>query len=212
VGGGMIRGLAIQTKLFHKNKLHNLKKGFSLVGFSEETKKRRKRFELKRNLSKITYSESEKPLADVIRDHEQRLHQHFLERNQQWHTQMFEDYVGGFWYGNVDYKVKPGEYCELFNDEFKERVRAFWAYRCFECGEPQNGTKLSIHHIHYNKKMCCDGSPRDVIPLCASCHAKTNNKREYWEKHFTELLYMNHPKGKCFFTKEEMGQYCGEGL
>jgi hypothetical protein len=100
-------------------------------------------------------------------------------------------------------------YCEKFNPDFKERTRAYWGYICFECGTAQNGKRLAVHHIHYDKKMCCNGSPRDVVPLCQSCHAKTNDNREYWEDHFTYLLYAWCPDGKCYFTKEEMIAYKG---
>jgi hypothetical protein len=113
---------------------------------------------------------------------------------------------GGFWYGSVIYHEYP-QYCEKFNNEFKERVRAYRSYCCFECGTPQNGKLLSVHHVHYDKKMCCNGSPHDVVPLCTSCHTKTNTNRDYWEDHFTELIYAYDPEGKCFFTKEEMLAY-----
>ena len=116
---------------------------------------------------------------------------------------------GGIWYGNATYYDNP-QYCEKFNAEFKERVRAFRGYICLGCGKPQdviNDKKLSIHHVHYDKKMCCNGSPHDVVPLCTSCHTKTNCDRDYWEDHFTEMIYANDPTGKCFFTKEEMKEY-----
>jgi hypothetical protein len=119
---------------------------------------------------------------------------------------ILERRYGGIWYGNITYYDGP-QYCEKFNGEFKERVRAFRGYICFECGEIQNNKKLSIHHVHYDKKMCCNGSPQDVVPLCTSCHTKTNHNREYWEDHFTEMIYENDPTGKCFFTKEEMKEY-----
>lgn len=117
--------------------------------------------------------------------------------------QFIESLYGGFWYGNVRHYDTP-QYCEKFNKEFKERVRAFWNYQCFECGDPQNGKTLHIHHVHYDKKMCCNGSPQDVVPLCQACHNKTLSDRDYWEDHFVELLYAWNPEGKCFFTKEEM--------
>ncbi|MDD3019879.1 MAG: NUMOD3 domain-containing DNA-binding protein [Alphaproteobacteria bacterium] len=116
---------------------------------------------------------------------------------------------GGFWYGAVTYPDPP-KYCEKFTLDFRERVRAFWDYQCFECGTQSNS--LCVHHIHYDKKMCCNGSPRDVVPLCASCHAKTNYNRDYWENYFTELLYMYCPGGKCFFTNKEMQQYTTDSL
>jgi hypothetical protein len=115
---------------------------------------------------------------------------------------MSESGIGGFWYGNIRYYDNP--YCEKWTAELRERVRAYFNYTCFECGTPQNGRKLNVHHIHYNKKTCCDGSPHDMVPLCPECHTKTNFNRDYWEDHFVELLYAGNPEGKCFFTREEM--------
>lgn len=108
------------------------------------------------------------------------------------------------WYGCVTYYDVP-KYCEKFNANFKERVRAYWGYKCVECGTPQNRRSLCVHHVHYDKKMCCNGSPRDVVPLCLPCHIKSNFNRDYWEDHFTEIIYSLDPiEGKCFFTKKEM--------
>jgi 5-methylcytosine-specific restriction endonuclease McrA len=112
------------------------------------------------------------------------------------------------WQGGASFEP----YCLKFNNGFKRRVRAYWGDLCFECGTPgwANFTKkgklrkLIVHHIHYDKKMCCNGSPRDVILLCQSCHSKTNHDRDFWEKYFTELLYLYSPEGKCFFTEDEM--------
>jgi hypothetical protein len=47
---------------------------------------------------------------------------------------ILERRYGGIWYGNVTYYDNP-QYCEKFNSEFKERVRAFREYVCFECGQ-----------------------------------------------------------------------------
>jgi hypothetical protein len=111
--------------------------------------------------------------------------------------------IGGFWYGNVRYPDPP-QYCEKFNRNLKNRVRAYFGYKCFECGVSPTTSDLDVHHIHYNKKTCCDGSPHDMIPLCRSCHMKTNADRDYWERRYTMLLYLNNPAGKCYFTFDEM--------
>ncbi|MFA7304843.1 MAG: NUMOD3 domain-containing DNA-binding protein [Methanoregula sp.] len=106
------------------------------------------------------------------------------------------------WYGCVKYYHGP-QYCEKWTTELRERVRSFFGYCCVECGAPQNGKKLHIHHVWYNKRLCCDDTPRSLVPLCVSCHSKTNTNRDYWSKHFQEMIdtYYN---GKCWFTKEEM--------
>jgi hypothetical protein len=94
-------------------------------------------------------------------------------------------------------------YCPKFNKEFKERVRAFFGYVCPECGTPQNGSKLHVHHVNFNKMSCCDDTIPLFVPLCNSCHTATNFNREYWEEYFTEMID-GYYQGKCYFTKEEM--------
>jgi hypothetical protein len=121
---------------------------------------------------------------------------------------LVESRVGGFWYGNVRYD-EP-KYCELWTDEFRERVRIFFSYQCVECGTPQNGVRFGVHHVHYDKKTCCKKGEmvgdRKFVPLCRSCHAKTNTNRPYWERHFTALID-DYYGGKCYFSQEEMEQF-----
>lgn len=97
-------------------------------------------------------------------------------------------------------------YCFKFNNEFKERVRAFFSYQCLECGTPQNGTKLGIHHVNFNKQTCCDDSIPLFVPLCQSCHAKTSSanktSRDHWRKYFINVI-ITYYNGKCYFTKDE---------
>ena len=88
------------------------------------------------------------------------------------------------WKGGLSY----GKYCSKFNNEFKERVRKFFDYKCQSCGSPENGRKLSVHHVNYDKRVCCnDGIPL-FIPLCQKCHLKTNHNRDYWEETLTNYV------------------------
>ena len=95
------------------------------------------------------------------------------------------------WLGGVSFEP----YCPKFNNEFKERVRAFWNRECGLCGlsEQDNGRKLSVHHVNYEKMVCCDDTPPLFIPLCSSCHAITNHNRRGWEHVLTEyiMIYFN---------------------
>ena len=123
-----------------------------------------------------------------------------------------ESAIGGIWYGNVRYYLKGPQYCEKWNNDLKERVRTFFNYRCVECGTPQNGIALHVHHVWYNKSACCDSTPRSLVPLCVSCHSKTSGKSEenrmYWSNHFQEIIDTYYC-GKCYFTKEEMQLWSG---
>ena len=106
------------------------------------------------------------------------------------------------WKGGISFEP----YCVKFNREFKERVRAFFEYQCVECGTYQKKPKLAVHHVTFNKKACCDNSIPLFVPLCKSCHSKTQFNRPFWEYWFTEMV--NHLySGKCYFSKEEMIAY-----
>ena len=106
------------------------------------------------------------------------------------------------WNGGISFDP----YCPKFNNEFKERVRAWFNYQCIECGTPQNGVKLGVHHVAYNKESCCDSSSPLFVPLCRSCHAKTSvaNKitREMWMQHFTDIINTYY-LGRTYFTVKE---------
>lgn len=91
-------------------------------------------------------------------------------------------------------------YCSLFNEEFKERVREFFDRKCVLCGTPENGRKLCVHHVNYNKDTCCDNSKPLFVSLCTSCHAKTNFDREYYKNFFTKLIVEKY-NGECFTKK-----------
>ncbi len=93
-------------------------------------------------------------------------------------------------------------YCELFNDEFKERVREFWGYKCGISGKHQNEEKrkLAVHHINYNKQTCCTKDTPLFIPLSHSWHSKTNYNRKYWEEILTNYI-MIYFDGECYLPK-----------
>lgn len=107
------------------------------------------------------------------------------------------------WRGGVSFEP----YCPKFNNEFKERVRAFFGYRCAKCGKTQeeSGRALYVHHVTYNKDTCCDASIPLFVPLCIGCHTQTNHNREYWQLHFTELIYLQYG-GKCYYSQDEYAQ------
>lgn len=102
------------------------------------------------------------------------------------------------WKGGI--KFEP--YCHLFNEEFKERVRDFWGRKCGICGtsEIQNNQRLSVHHVNYDKKVCCNTTKPLFIPLCKTCHSKTNHNREYWEECLSNFI-MIWFSGDCYLEK-----------
>jgi hypothetical protein len=105
------------------------------------------------------------------------------------------------WKGGISYLP----YCQKFNKEFKERIRAFFDYKCVECGKSQeeNGMALSCHHVNYDKMVCCNDKKPLFVALCHSHNVKVNTNRAFWEDWFTEIINEFYG-GKCYFTKEEM--------
>jgi hypothetical protein len=71
-------------------------------------------------------------------------------------------------------------YCYKFNNELKEHIRDKFGRRCVVCGQPENGRKLAVHHIDYNKLQGCKGKTWALVTLCNSCHNKSNHNRSYW--------------------------------
>ena len=84
------------------------------------------------------------------------------------------------WKGGISFEP----YCSKFNNQLKERIRNRDNRTCQCCGIKENGTKLSIHHIHYDKENCYP----DLITVCRSCNTKANTNREYWEKYYMDIL------------------------
>jgi hypothetical protein len=105
------------------------------------------------------------------------------------------------WNGGISFEP----YCEKFNFEFKERVREFFGRICVECQmtEEENGQRLTVHHANYDKMVCCNDVEPLFVALCIGCNSRANNDREYWTKHYTDIIN-NKYDGKCYYTKEEM--------
>ncbi len=70
-----------------------------------------------------------------------------------------------------------------FNEDLKEVIRNRDRRKCQICEkiELEEGRKLSIHHIDYDKK---NNNPNNLISLCYKCHTKTNHNRDNWINYF----------------------------
>lgn len=90
------------------------------------------------------------------------------------------------WMGGTSFEP----YCPKFNEIFKESIREKFGRVCFLCPttEEENGRKLCVHHVNYNKDCLCDDSDCEFVPLCNKCHTKTNHNREHWESLIMEKL------------------------
>lgn len=84
------------------------------------------------------------------------------------------------WKGGVSFIP----YCPKFNEYLKEHVRNRDNRTCQLCSAKENGHKIPVHHIHYDKENC---NP-DLITLCCGCNAKVNHNRDYYEALFMNKL------------------------
>jgi hypothetical protein len=102
------------------------------------------------------------------------------------------------WKGGISF----APYCQKFNREFKNRVRAFFNNTCVACGKThiENKMNMCVHHVNYDKMVCCNNIKPLFVTLCMSCHSKTNFNVEYWEEHFTKIINEKYG-GECFNPK-----------
>jgi len=82
---------------------------------------------------------------------------------------------------NLGHFIKP--YYIGFTSALKRSIRDYYGNSCAVCGTA--GFSLAIHHIDYNKN---NQDTQNLLPLCASCHGKTNHNREYWQGVCSEIV------------------------
>jgi hypothetical protein len=74
-------------------------------------------------------------------------------------------------------------------------------------GDEENGRKLDVHHVAYDKDSCCElkrfnCAPNLFIPVTKNWNVKMNGNREYWEENLTNYIMIWH-NGECYLPKEE---------
>lgn len=65
----------------------------------------------------------------------------------------------------------------------------------YACQNPTcrgNDTRLTAHHINYDKTDCQD---ENLITLCSSCNSRANFGREHWQPLYTQLVAKKHGGG-----------------
>ena len=105
----------------------------------------------------------------------------------EWYSKSRKGESNPAWKGGLSFEP----YCHKFNNEFKEYIRDKFGRVCFLCPttEEENGERLSVHHVNYDKEcLCNDNLTCQFIPLCRSCNAKVNSNREEWEKKIKQKM------------------------
>lgn len=77
--------------------------------------------------------------------------------------------------------IKP--YYIGFTSALKISVRNYYNNACAICSKVE--LSLAVHHIDYNKNNQTFGN---LLPLCSSCHGKTNRNRDYWKGVCQEIV------------------------
>ena len=85
---------------------------------------------------------------------------------------------------NPNWKGGPVPYPRGWRKRLREQIRDYADRRCELCGktEKQNGRRLCVHHIDYDKNNL---AIENLVALCTVCHARTNGRRDYWEYWFS---------------------------
>lgn len=157
--------ISIETEFKKGNTPHNKGKNTGISNISEEGRK--------------------------IISETQRGNQHALgiKHTEEWKKNRSERMCGSNhpnWQGGISFLP----YCKKFNKQLRESVREQYGYKCILCGmsEEENKRKLSVHHIDYDKEQGCNGKKWELVPLCMSCHIKTNHNRKENENKIRKLL------------------------
>jgi hypothetical protein len=90
------------------------------------------------------------------------------------------------WKGGISFEP----YCHKFNHSFKKSIRDKFGRKCFICNktEKDNGERLSVHHVSYNKECMCNGVECEFVPTCRSCNSILNSSRDLWERLIINVL------------------------
>jgi 5-methylcytosine-specific restriction endonuclease McrA len=78
--------------------------------------------------------------------------------------------------------IANGEYGPEFNKLLKLEIKESYNFTCQLCNI--TNTDLDIHHIDYDKN---NNISANLIPLCKTCHGKTNYNRNRWKGLLTEI-------------------------
>lgn len=74
-------------------------------------------------------------------------------------------------------------YCNKWTEELRESIREEFGRKCYLCPktETENGRKLAVHHINFDKNAGCYGRRFNLVPLCHRHHSmSTVHRFEYF--------------------------------
>jgi hypothetical protein len=80
----------------------------------------------------------------------------------------------------------PDPYGPEFNRALRQSIRERDGHQCRNCGAGEDGRRLEVHHIDYNKRH---NDPCNLIYICKPCHDKTQARstRPFWQEHYQTM-------------------------
>jgi NUMOD3 motif len=86
--------------------------------------------------------------------------------------------------------ISCNPYCQIWKDkEYKQDIRNRDGNKCLNPYCSKNNSKLTIHHIDYNKKNC---HPSNLITVCNSCNGMANKDRDWHTAWYQALMHMRY--------------------
>jgi hypothetical protein len=174
------KNFGIENHNFGKHLLEETKRKMSLSHkgkktheWSLESRNKLSKTKSGRELSK----ETRKKLSEINKG--KKLSDETKRKLSKFHKGKHTGEKSNFWKGGISNFPYSIDWTRSLKMSIRERDH----FSCRLCGRQQGQeTRLfSVHHIDYNKLNC---NPDNLITLCHSCHAKTNNRRIYWIKYF----------------------------
>ena len=107
-----------------------------------------------------------------------------LIKEGRWHPPIMKGERHPNWKGGKSFEPYGIE----FNKQLKLFIRQKDIFTCQLCGLKEDGQKLDVHHIDYNKR---NNKLDNLISLCRSCHIKIEWNRENWIKYFQNKVISN---------------------
>lgn len=65
---------------------------------------------------------------------------------------------------------------------------------------------MHVHHVDYDKQVCCNDKQPRFVTLCGSHHSMTNTNRTMWQYIFNTIID-NVYDGKSYYTLNEYIQF-----
>ncbi len=76
-------------------------------------------------------------------------------------------------------------YGKDYTYRLRKQVRTRDSNTCQFCRRGQKETRITVHHIDYNKNH---NKKKNLITLCMRCNSRANFNREYWKTYYYALL------------------------